>query len=124
MRYRHRYLAATIDGKWIAARNVRSRRRLTDKGTCSVAACMIDIFVCIETQVAWWFYTHALAIDHKNFQALSAERLRGLFRDAVGLAMSKGARFTIEAQKAQALLRAARVVAGAETGVRIEGTNA
>ena len=67
---------------------------------------------------------HALAIDHKSFRALSYERLRGLFRDAVGLAVSNGARFTIEAQKAQAILRAARVVAGAETGVRIEGTNA
>ena len=85
---------------------------------------MSDISVCIETWVAWWFCTHALAIDHKSFQALSAERLRGLFRDAVGLAVSKGARFTIEAQKAQAILRAARVVAGGETGARIEGTSA
>jgi transposase len=69
----------------------------------------------------------------KGFQALSYERLRGLFRDAFGLAVSEGAlmnmfirshvRFKIEAEKAKAILRAARVVASDETGVRIEGTN-
>ena len=77
---------------------------------------------------------HALAIDHKSFQALSYERLRGLFRDTFGLAISEGAlmnmfirshpRFRIEAEKAKATLRAARLVASDETGVRIEGTNA
>jgi transposase len=76
---------------------------------------------------------HALAIYHKTFQALSYERLRGMFRDAFGLAVSEGAlmnmfirshqRFKIEAQKAKAALRCARVVASDETGVRIEGTN-
>jgi transposase len=76
---------------------------------------------------------HALAIYYKGFQALSYERLRGMFRDAFGLSVSEGAlmnmfirshaRFTIEADKAKALLRAARVVASDETGVRIEGTN-
>ena len=77
---------------------------------------------------------HALAIYYKGFQALSYERLRGMFRDAFGLAVSEGAlmnmfirshpRFKIEAQKAKVALRAARVVASDETGVRIEGTNA
>src|SRR5580658_1408760 len=76
---------------------------------------------------------HALAIYLKGFQTLSYERLRGLFRDAFGLAVSEGAlmnmfirshaRFKIEAEKAKAILRAARVVASDETGVRIEGTN-
>jgi transposase len=76
---------------------------------------------------------HALAIYYKGFQALSYERLRGMFRDAFGLAVSEGAlmnmfirshpRFKIEADKAKAILRAARVVASDETGVRIEGTN-
>ena len=56
-----------------------------------------------------------------------------MFRDAFGLNVSEGAlmnmfirshpRFKIEAEKAKAILRAARVVASDETGVRIEGTN-
>ena len=76
---------------------------------------------------------HALAIYLKGFQALSYERLRGLFRDAFGLGVSEGAlmnmfirshpRFEIEAEKAKAIVRAAQVVASDETGVRIEGTN-
>ena len=76
---------------------------------------------------------HALAIYYKGFQALSYERLRLMFRDAFGLCVSEGAlmnmfirshaRFKIEAEKAKAVLRAARVVASDETGVRIEGTN-
>jgi len=76
---------------------------------------------------------HALAIYLKGFQALSYERLRGLFRDVFGLGVSEGAlmnmfirshaRFEIEAEKAKAILRAAKVVASDETGVRIEGTN-
>jgi transposase len=76
---------------------------------------------------------HALAIYYKGFQALSYERLRLMFRDAFGLSVSEGAlmnmfirshaRFEIEAEKAKAALRAARVVASDETGVRIEGTN-
>ena len=76
---------------------------------------------------------HALAIYLKGFQALSYERLRGLFSDAFGLDVSEGAlmnmfirshpRFGIEADKAKAVLRAAKVVASDETGVRIEGTN-
>ena len=76
---------------------------------------------------------HALAIYLKGFQALSYERLRGLFRDAFGLDVSEGAlmnmfirshpRFEIEAEKAKAIVRAAQVVASDETGVRIEGTN-
>jgi transposase len=76
---------------------------------------------------------HALAIYLKGFQALSYERLRALFHDAFGLGVSEGAlmnmfirshaRFEIEASKAKAVLRAAKVVASDETGVRIEGTN-
>jgi transposase len=76
---------------------------------------------------------HALAIYYKTFQALSYERLRFMFRDAFGLQVSEGAlmnmfararpRFTCEADKARRGLRAARVVASDETGVRIEGTN-
>jgi len=76
---------------------------------------------------------HALAIYLKGFQALSYERLRGMFRDAFGLDVSEGAlmnmfirsraRFKIEAAKAKAILGAAKVVASDETGVRIEGTN-
>ena len=84
---------------------------------------------------------HALAIYLKGFQALSYERLRGLFHDAFGLCVSEGAlmnmfirshaRFKIEAAKAKAILRAAKVVARDETGVPatnefvadIEGTN-
>ena len=77
---------------------------------------------------------HALAIYLKGFQALSYERLAGLFRDCFGLGISEGAlmnmfirsnpAFKIEADKAIALLRQAKVVASDETGVRIEGSNA
>ena len=76
---------------------------------------------------------HALAIYLKGFQALSYERLSGLFGDVLGLDVSEGALmnmfirsrdgFRIEADKARVLLRAAKVVASDETGVRIEGTN-
>ncbi len=76
---------------------------------------------------------HALAIYYKGFQALSYERLRGMFRDAFGLSVSEGAlmnmfirsreSFKIEADKAKAIVRAAKVVASDETGVRLEGTN-
>lgn len=76
---------------------------------------------------------HALAIYYKTFQALSYERLRLMFRDAFGLAVSEGAlmnmfarsrpRFICEAVKARGVLRAAKVVASDETGMRIEGTN-
>ena len=77
---------------------------------------------------------HALAIYYQGFQALSYERLRLMFRDAFGLCVSEGAlmnmfirshaHFKIQAEKAKEVLRAARVVASDETGVRIEGTNA
>jgi transposase len=76
---------------------------------------------------------HALAIYLKGFQALSYERLRGLFHDAFGLSVSEGAsmnmfirshaRFKLEADKAKAIVRAAKVAASDETDVRIEGTN-
>jgi len=68
----------------------------------------------------------------RAFQALSYERLRFMFRDAFGLIVSEGALmnmfirshagFKIEADKAKAILRQAKVVASDETGVRIEGT--
>jgi transposase len=77
---------------------------------------------------------HALAVCFKSFQALSCERLCGLFRDVFGLAISEGAvmnmfararsAFSAEAEKARTALRSARFVASDETGVRIEGTNA
>jgi transposase len=41
---------------------------------------------------------HALAIYYKGFQALSYERLRGMFRDAFGLSVSEGALRTIAPQ--------------------------
>lgn len=77
---------------------------------------------------------HALAIYLKGFRALSYERLRGMFRDALELDVSEGAlmnmflrshvRFGNEASQARAILRRARVVASDETSVRIEGANA
>jgi transposase len=76
---------------------------------------------------------HALAIYFKGLQALSYERLRGMFRDTFGLCVSEGALmnmfirshagFKIEADKAKEIIRKAKVVASDETGVRIEGTN-
>ena len=76
---------------------------------------------------------HALAIYLKGFQALSYKRLHGTFRDFFGLSVSEGTlmnmfirsqpAFKIEADKAIAILRQAKVVASDETGVRIEGTN-
>lgn len=77
---------------------------------------------------------HGLAIYLKTFQALSYERLRGLFHDVFGLAISEGAlmnmfarsraAFAGEADKALTTLRRADHVASDETGVRIEATNA
>jgi transposase len=56
---------------------------------------------------------HALAIYYKGFPALSCERLRGMFRDAFGLAVSESAlmnmlirshpQFKIEAEKAKTI---------------------
>ncbi|WP_273795232.1 IS66 family transposase [Brucella intermedia] len=70
----------------------------------------------------------------KCFQALSYERLCGLFRDVFGLTIREDAvmnmfvrsrvAFKTEAKKARTTLRSARFVASDETGVRIEGTNA
>jgi len=74
---------------------------------------------------------HALAIYLKGFQALSYERLRGLFRDAFGLSVSEGAlmnmfirshpRFEIVAEKAKAIVRAAQVMASDETAFGLRG---
>jgi transposase len=76
---------------------------------------------------------HALAIYFKGFQLMSYERLRGMFGTVLGLSVSEGAlmnmfirshpAFKIEADKALAILRQAKVVASDETGVRIEGSN-
>jgi transposase len=87
----------------------------------------------VATQTPFGPRIHALAIYFKGFQALSYERLRGMFRDAFGLSVSEGAlmnmfmrshdSFKVEADKARAIVRAAKVVASDETGVRIEATN-
>lgn len=103
---------------------------------CRCAACGLEAKApapAIATATPFGPRIHALAIYLKSFQALSYERLRGLFRDAFGLKVSEGALmnmfirsrdgFRIEADKAKSILRAARVVASDETGVRIEGTN-
>jgi transposase len=103
---------------------------------CRCAHCGVEMNAAapaVATTTPFGPRIHALAIYLKGFQALSYERLRGLFRDAFGLGVSEGAlmnmfirshvRFEIEAEKAKAILRAAKVVASDETGVRIEGTN-
>ncbi len=110
---------------------IRHRRFACRCAHCGVAAKALAPAVATTTPLGPRI--HALAIYLKGFQALSYERLRGLFRDAFGLSVSEGAlmnmfirshpRFEIEAGKAKALVRAAQVVASDETGVRIEGTN-
>jgi transposase len=110
---------------------IRHRRFACRCAHCGVAA--KGPTPAVATMTPFGPRIHALAIYLKGFQALSYERLRGLFRDAFGLAVSEGAlmnmfvrshaRFEIEASKAKAILRAAKVVASDETGVRIEGTN-
>ena len=115
----------------VKPRVVRHRRF-----ACRCAACGLEAkppAPAIATTTPFGPRIHALAIYLKSFQALSYERLRGLFRDAFGLKVSEGALmnmfnrsrdgFRIEADRAKAILRAARVVASDETGVRIEGTN-
>ena len=108
---------------------IRHRRFACRCGHCGVAAKAPAPVV--ATATPFGPRIHALAIYLKGFQALSYERLRGLFRDAFGLDVSEGALmnmfirshadFNIEASKAKAVLRAAKVVASDETGVRIEG---
>ena len=103
---------------------------------CRCSRCGVDVKApapVVATTTPFGPRIHALAVYLKGFQALSYERLRGLLRDAFGLDVSEGAlmnmfirshaRFKIEADKAKAIVRAARVVASDETGVRIEGTN-
>lgn len=103
---------------------------------CRCAGCGVTVKApapAVATTTPFGPRIHALAIYLKGFQALSYERLRGLLRDAFGLSVSEGAlmnmfirrhaRFETEAGKAKAILRAAKVVASDETGVRIEGTN-
>ena len=110
---------------------VRPRRFACRCGHCGVA--VKAPAPAIATTTPFGPRIHALAIYLKSFQALSYERLRGMFRDAFGLSVSEGALmnmfirshagFKVEAEKAKAILRAAKVVASDETGVRIEGTN-
>jgi transposase len=110
---------------------IRHRRFACRCARCGVAA--KGPTPAVATTTPFGPRIHALAIYLKGFQALSYERLRGLFRDAFGLDVSEGAlmnmfirshaRFKVEAEKAKAILRAAKVVASDETGVRIEGTN-
>jgi transposase len=76
---------------------------------------------------------HALAIYFKGFQLMSYERLSGMFKTVLGLSVSEGAlmnmfirshpAFKVEADKALAVLRKAKVVGSDETSARIEGTN-
>ena len=110
---------------------IRHRRFACRCGRCGVEAKAPA--PAVATTTPFGPRIHALAIYLKGFQALSYERLRGMFRDAFGLDVSEGAlmnmfirshaRFKIEAGKAKAILRLAKVVASDETGVRIEGTN-
>ena len=115
----------------VKPRVVRHRRF-----ACRCAACGVEAKAPVPdvaTTTPFGPRIHALAIYYKAFQALSYERLRFMFRDAFGLIVSEGAlmnmfirshdTFKIEADKARAILRAAKVVASDETGVRIEGTN-
>ena len=110
---------------------IRHRRFACRCERCGLAA--MAPAPAIATTTPFGPRVHALAIYLKGFQALSYERLRGLFHDTFGLDVSEGALmnmfirshalFKIEASKAKAILRAAKVVASDETGVRIEGTN-
>jgi len=110
---------------------IRHRRFACRCGHCGVEAKAAA--PAVATTTPFGPRIHALAIYLKGFQALSYERLRGLFRDAFGLDVSEGALmnmfirshagFEVEASKAKAIVRAAKVVASDETGVRIEGTN-
>jgi len=110
---------------------IRHRRFACRCAHCGVAA--KGPAPAVATMTPFGPRIHALAIYLKSFQALSYERLRGLFHDAFGLDVSEGAlmnmfirshaRFRNEVDKAKAILRAAKVVASDETGVRIEGTN-
>ena len=110
---------------------IRHRRFACRCGTCGVE--VKAPAPAVATTTPFGPRIHALAIYYKGFQALSYERLRFMFRDAFGLGVSEGAlmnmfirshaRFKIEADKAKAILRAAKVIASDETGVRIEGTN-
>ena len=110
---------------------IRHRRFACRCGHCGVAAKAPA--PAVATTTPFGPRIHALAIYLKGFQALSYERLRGLFGDGFGLDVSEGAlmnmfirshaKFQIEASRAKAILRAAKIVASDETGVRIEGTN-
>ncbi len=110
---------------------IRHRRFACQCGHCGVEAKAPA--PAVATTMPFGPRIHALAIYLKGFQALSYERLRGMFRDAFGLDVSEGALtnmfvrshagFEVEASKAKAILRAAKVVASDETGVRIEGMN-
>ena len=88
---------------------IRHRRFACRCGHCGVAAKAPA--PAVATTTPFGPRIHALAIYLKGFQALSYERLRGLFRDAFGLDVSEGAlmnmfirshaRFEIEAREGQ-----------------------
>jgi len=121
-----------IDIPPITPHVVRHRRFSCHCGVCGVSTKARA--PAVATSTPFGSRIHALAIYGKAFQALSYERLQGLFRDIFGLRVSEGAlmnmfirshdRFKAAASEAKATLRAAQVVASDETGVRIEGTNA
>ena len=73
----------------VKPRVVRHRRF-----ACRCAACGLEAKApapAVATTTPFGPRIHALAIYLKGFQALSYERLRGLFHDAFGLSVSEGA---------------------------------
>jgi transposase len=68
---------------------------------CRCRRCGVDakaLAPAVATATPFGPRIHVLAIYLKGFQALSYERLRGLFRDAFGLSVSDGALRTFAAQ--------------------------
>ena len=115
------------DGELIGEYDLRSRSCRSTLMLSTATACCQHCGVeakapasAVATATPFGPRIHALAIYLKGFQALSYERLRGLFGDAFGLSVSEGAlmndmfirshaRFKIEAERAKAILRAAVV---------------
>jgi transposase len=110
---------------------IRHRRYACACGQCGAKAAAPA--PAIATKTPFGPRLHGLAIYLKSCQALSYERLRGLFHNLLGLRVSEGAlmnmfirsrpRFKAEAAQARAVLRQAEVVASDETSLRIEGSN-
>jgi transposase len=120
-----------IDIPPIKPRVIRHRRFACSCGRCGAA--VKGPAPAVSKTTPFSVRIHALALYFKGFQLMSYERLRGMFQTVLGLSVSEGAlmnmfirshpAFEVEAGKALAILRRARVVASDETGVRIEGTN-